>query len=170
MRTNGLNQIIVSEDDFMEVLYHESAVEHVVVADTKWVERFSHLCTLFELKTSLTWEQEQKIENDQYVKQCLSNWHLPELYADLDIENYLLSKCTTDVQRQRVILELDEFKSRDMNTVLRWLVFFVATLREHDMVWGVGRGSSVASYVLFLIGIHRVDSLEYELDIKEFLK
>jgi DNA polymerase III alpha subunit len=37
-------------------------------------------------------------------------------------------------------------------------------------VWGVGRGSSVASYVLFLIGVHRIDSMKYNLDYKEFLR
>jgi DNA polymerase III alpha subunit len=43
-------------------------------------------------------------------------------------------------------------------------------MRKNKIVWGVGRGSSVASYVLFLIGIHKVNSLKYNLDIKEFLK
>jgi DNA polymerase III alpha subunit len=43
-------------------------------------------------------------------------------------------------------------------------------MREHGVVWGVGRGSSVASYVLFLIGIHKIDSLYYDLPIDEFLK
>ena len=60
--------------------------------------------------------------------------------------------------------------SYDPKKVLRWLKYFDDTLREHNMIWGVGRGSSVASYVLFLLGVHRVDALEFELDIKEFLK
>jgi DNA polymerase III alpha subunit len=43
-------------------------------------------------------------------------------------------------------------------------------MKERNIVWGVGRGSSVASYVLFLIGTHKVDSVKYELDFNEFLK
>jgi DNA polymerase III alpha subunit len=43
-------------------------------------------------------------------------------------------------------------------------------MRENDIVWGVGRGSSVASYTLYLIGVHKIDSIKYELDINEFLK
>jgi DNA polymerase III alpha subunit len=34
----------------------------------------------------------------------------------------------------------------------------------------VGRGSSVASYVLFLIGVHKIDPIKYELPIEEFFK
>jgi DNA polymerase III alpha subunit len=48
--------------------------------------------------------------------------------------------------------------------------YLVDTLRKNIIVWGVGRGSSVASYILYLIGVHRIDSLYYDLDIAEFLK
>jgi len=34
----------------------------------------------------------------------------------------------------------------------------------------VGRGSSVSSYILYLIGIHRVDSLRYGFSISDYLK
>jgi DNA polymerase III alpha subunit len=34
----------------------------------------------------------------------------------------------------------------------------------------VGRGSSVASYVLYLLGVHRIDSMFYDLDPSEFLR
>jgi DNA polymerase III alpha subunit len=43
-------------------------------------------------------------------------------------------------------------------------------MRSNNIVWGVGRGSSVASYVLYLLGVHKVDSIKYGLDIREFLK
>ena len=43
-------------------------------------------------------------------------------------------------------------------------------MRDNGVIWGVGRGSSVASYVLYLIGIHKVDSMYYDLPINEFLR
>ncbi len=43
-------------------------------------------------------------------------------------------------------------------------------MRDNEVIWGVGRGSSVASYVLYLIGIHKVDSMYYDLPINEFLR
>jgi DNA polymerase III alpha subunit len=57
-----------------------------------------------------------------------------------------------------------------MLDLLRWLKFFVDTCRKEGIIWGVGRGSSVASYVLFLIGVHKIDSLKYNLDWQEFLR
>jgi DNA polymerase III alpha subunit len=62
------------------------------------------------------------------------------------------------------------FKERNMENVLRFMIFFVDFMRENNIVWGVGRGSSVASYCLFLIGVHKVNSLQHNLNIKEFLK
>ena len=51
-----------------------------------------------------------------------------------------------------------------------FMKYLVDTLRKNNIIWGVGRGSSVASYVLYLLGVHRIDSLYYDLDITEFLK
>jgi len=48
--------------------------------------------------------------------------------------------------------------------------YVVDTLRSNSIVWGVGRGSSVASYVLFIIGVHKIDSVKYKLAINEFFK
>jgi DNA polymerase III alpha subunit len=48
--------------------------------------------------------------------------------------------------------------------------YVVDTLRNNQVVWGVGRGSSVASYVLFIIGVHKIDSVKYKLPINEFFK
>ena len=54
--------------------------------------------------------------------------------------------------------------------LLCYLKYLVDTMREHNIVWGVGRGSSVASYCLYLLGVHKINSIKFELDIKEFLK
>ena len=75
-----------------------------------------------------------------------------------------------DETMQRVWEELDAFKERDMHNLLRYMIYLVDFMREHNIVWGVGRGSSVSSYVLYLIGIHKVDSIKYGLDINEFLR
>jgi DNA polymerase III alpha subunit len=48
--------------------------------------------------------------------------------------------------------------------------YIVDTLRKNQIVWGVGRGSSVASYALYLIGVHKIDSVKYDLPIGEFFK
>lgn len=98
------------------------------------------------------------------------NWHMPKEYRELDIAEYVLSLCKEDYELQRVGQELLLFQERDAFDLLRYMKYLVDTLRKNNVVWGVGRGSSVASYVLFLIGVHRIDSLYYNLDIEEFLK
>jgi DNA polymerase III alpha subunit len=66
--------------------------------------------------------------------------------------------------------ELDEYEMRGMLPLLQYMIYLVDFMRENDIVWGVGRGSSVASYVLYIIGVHRINSIQYDLDWKEFLR
>jgi len=98
------------------------------------------------------------------------NWRMPKEYKDLDIAEYVLGLCQQEHELQRVGQELLLYQERNLFDLLRYLKYLVDTLRKNNVVWGVGRGSSVASYVLFLIGVHRIDSLYYNLDIDEFLK
>ena len=98
------------------------------------------------------------------------NWHMPQEYRDMDIAAYILGLCQQEHELQRVGKELLLYQERDLFDLLRYLKYLVDTLRKNNVVWGVGRGSSVASYVLFLIGVHKIDSLYYNLDIEEFLK
>jgi DNA polymerase III alpha subunit len=98
------------------------------------------------------------------------NWRMPVEYKDIDIAEYVLGLCKADHELQRVGQELLLYQERDLFNLLRYLKYLVDTLRKNNVVWGVGRGSSVASYVLFLIGVHKIDSLYYNLDIEEFLK
>lgn len=99
-----------------------------------------------------------------------SNWKMPDEYQKLDIAAWLLEKCVTEEELQRVGTELLMYQERNLFDMLRFMKYFVDTLRKHSILWGVGRGSSVASYVLFLIGAHRIDSIFYDLPIDEFLK
>ncbi len=98
------------------------------------------------------------------------NWHMPKEYKELDIAAYVLGLCKEEHELQRVGEELILYQERDLFDLLRYLKYLIDTLRKNNIVWGVGRGSSVASYVLFLIGIHKIDSLYYNLNIDEFLK
>ena len=97
-------------------------------------------------------------------------WRMPDEYKELDIAEYILGLCKEDYELQRVAQELLLYQERDLFNLLRYLKYLVDTLRKNNLVWGVGRGSSVASYVLFLLGVHKIDSLHYQLDITEFLK
>jgi DNA polymerase III alpha subunit len=99
-----------------------------------------------------------------------NNWHMPVEYKDLDIAKYVLDLCKTEEELQRVGEELLLFQERDMFDLLRYMKYLVDVMRTNNIVWGVGRGSSVSSFVLYLIGIHKINSLYYDLSIDEFLK
>jgi DNA polymerase III alpha subunit len=97
------------------------------------------------------------------------NWFIPQDYCPNLVE-FLYGQCTTAEQTQRVDQELELFIKNDMYELLHVMKFVVDTLRENNVVWGVGRGSSVASYVLHLIGVHKIDSIKYNIPIEEFFK
>ena len=107
---------------------------------------------------------------EEFDRVLQSNWRMPKEYKELDIAVYVLGLCREDHELQRVGEELLLYQERDLFNLLRYLKYLVDTLRKHNVVWGVGRGSSVASYVLFLLGVHKIDSLYYDLSIDEFLK
>jgi len=98
------------------------------------------------------------------------NWFMPSEYKNLDIAQYILSLCKNEPELQRCGKELLMYQDRDLFNLLRYLKYLVDTMKEHDIIWGVGRGSSVSSYVLYLLGVHKIDSMYYDLNIEEFLR
>ncbi len=98
------------------------------------------------------------------------NWYIPGEYKDFDIAKFVLDQCKDEAELQRAGEELLLYQERDLFMLLRYLKYFVDTMRKNSIVWGVGRGSSVSSFVLYLIGVHKINSLFYQLDIEEFLK
>ena len=99
-----------------------------------------------------------------------TKWFIPNSYKDFDIAKFVIDQCSNDAELQRAAQELIMYQDRDMFGLLIYLKYLVDTMRKHNVIWGVGRGSSVASFVLYLIGVHRINSLYYDLPIDEFLK
>ncbi len=155
MKINETFQSVYNNQDIFDLLYqgHINLLPKLIVENEKEIETFS---------------QHSGITFDSGSTQS-ANWFLPAEYKDIDIEGYLVHVCPKE-NYQRLIEELQEFRARDMINLLRWLKYFVDTCRKKQIVWGVGRGSSVASYVLFLIGVHKIDPIRYNLDWREFLR
>ena len=99
---------------------------------------------------------------------CQGEWFMPDEYKNLNVHNYILTKELTQEETARAAEELAEFEQRGMINLLRYMIYLVNFMRENNIVWGVGRGSSVASYVLYLIGVHKINSIQYGLDWHEF--
>lgn len=107
---------------------------------------------------------------EEFDDKLQNNWHMPVEYQNMDIAKFVLDQCKNDSELQRAGQELLLFQERNMFTLLKYLKYLVDTMRNNNIVYGVGRGSSVASFVLFLLKVHRINSLYYDLPIEEFLR
>lgn len=163
---------ILKEKDILELIYQDKwdAVKSCITDQKDYIEKYNK--NVSENKDEFG--QIHTAENDDDVcgfdQQNRMNWFMPKEYKNFDIESYILNLAKTDQEQERVRYELDLFKTYAMLDVLVFLKYLIDTLRAKNIVWGVGRGSSVASYVLYLLGVHKVDSLKYDLDPKEFLR
>ena len=70
----------------------------------------------------------------------------------------------------RIIEEMNYFKSTNNLCFLSKIVDLIDKFRQEGVVWGVGRGSSCASLVMYLLCITDVNPLEYDISFVEFSK
>lgn len=110
------------------------------------------------------------------------DWNVPDEYFKLDAKRVIYTRLKAEfdannfsvddenIRIERVKSELVTWEERDLMNVLRLLMYVVDTFVETDTIWGTGRGSSCCSYVLYLIGVHDVDSIFYDLDITDFFR
>jgi DNA polymerase III alpha subunit len=160
----------ITEDDAVELLYQNPELDLTKLTfDDATKFNQSTQRTYYDI-SNLNVLGSLDISVEEYDRNNQSFWHIPEKYIKMDVAKYILDLCTTQEQLQRVGDELMLFLEKDLFDVLKLLIYISDTARKHKIVLGVGRGSSVSSYVLYLIGIHKVDSMLYDLDIKEFLK
>ena len=151
-----------TEDNTLEQLI-EGVIRH-------GPEILSHCQTSADLTSYLTRIDQERLQYPTPVSAADPNkWFMPLEYQDMDITAYLVERCPPQ-NYERLAQELALFEQNNMMSVLKFMKYLVDTLRENKVVWGVGRGSSVASYVLFLLGVHKIDSVKYDLPIEEFFK
>lgn len=163
MNIDHLGNPIFNEKDLFDALYRGHQIPTtILVENTTDINQFKEFLNL-EIYNELT---SDKRTFDQKKQQF---WFMPEEYRQMDIEGFLVHVCPKE-HYQRLIDELQEFRERDMLDLLRWLKYLVDTCRKNGILWGVGRGSSVSSYVLYLIGVHKIDPIKYNLDWREFLR
>ena len=106
----------------------------------------------------------------EYHANNQQQWFMPDEYKNMDIAKWVLDRCADQNELQRAGSELMEYAERDLLPLLQYLKYLVDTMRQNSIVWGVGRGSSVASFVLYIIGIHRIHSLKNNLNFNEFMR
>ena len=169
MKTDNYGQLILTEDDLCD-LYMRDPTRTI---KTCLVDDKINLDNIFlsnENLPTLVEYVESKLSLEEFDNNNQLQWQMPAEYYEIDIAKWVLDQCKTEEELQRAGDELIKFHDRNMFPLLKYLKYLVDTMRRNNIVWGVGRGSSVASYVLYLIGIHRINSLYYQLSVDEFLK
>lgn len=172
MKTDEYGQVILTTDDVLQGLYSGrlTDLDGIVLSDSDEVQRFQNAVKKnYNKFHTASIYQKPEINVAQFDADLQKNWFMPKDYYPNLVE-MLYGLCETDEQKDRVSQELELFIQHGMLDLLFYLKYLIDTMRSNNIVWGVGRGSSVASYVLYLLGVHKVDSLKYGLDIREFLK
>ena len=170
MIQNKFGELIFSESDVVDLLMQGRdpvSLGGMIVDDTVKLESWPDI---IDPVPDFCQQRFHNCTVPEFHAQQQANWHMPEEYKNLDIADHVLSLCQTQEQLQRCGQELLLYQERNLFDLLRYLKYLVDIMTENHIVWGVGRGSSVASYVLYKLGVHRIDSMYYNLDISEFLR
>ena len=168
-KINDHGDVIFSEEDVIELLYTDPDfdISKLYFND---IDKYSESLKELGIDLPVINTAPGRPTPEEFDKQNCDEWHMPESYYQINVLQWLLDKCQNDEEKFRVQMEYDLFEKKQFIRVLQFLIYFVDTLRANNIVWGVGRGSSVASFCLFLIGVHKINPMLYNLDITEFLR
>lgn len=172
VKTNEYGEVILDVNDVFESLYAGNLknLDQFRLDNKTVVAQFNKaVSSNADSLAKLTLHVSPELDLSEFDRQNQEYWFMPEEYSNMDIEGFLVNACPKQ-NYERLIEELVLFRQHNMIPLLKYLKYLVDTMRSNNIVWGVGRGSSVASYCLYLLGVHKIDSIKYELDINEFLK
>ena len=173
MKQNNYGEMIFNEDDVCDLLMQGRTVESLkrtLVDASVNLEKTALLLDCMPALVNYETLHDEAEPLEVFDRRLQQSWHMPQEYKDMDIAEYILGLCSTEAELQRCGHELLMYQERGLFNLLKFLKYLVDTMTDNRVIWGVGRGSSVASYVLYKLGVHRIDSMFYELDVEEFLR
>lgn len=166
MKITKYGEYILTEDDLFNFLYTNNGktIKHC------FTDKEIIMPSFIENPLICTEYIDKKLSIEEFDTIQQNNYYLPDKYKNLNIVQYILDLCKTETELQRVGQELLLFNKYNMLPLLNYLLYLVDIMKNNNIVWGVGRGSSVSSYVLYLLGVHKINSIYYDLSIDEFFK
>ena len=162
--TSRKNKILKGDDDWVNCF--------VIDKDDFSVKRYTQLNENIELHQ----KEVIDIPDDSW------KWNIPEEYSKMNVKAFIFNKFGEEIKRntlsdigiekrkKRILKELKLWESINGDDLLKTLIYIVDTLNKENIVWGTGRGSSCCSYILYLIGVHDVDSVKYDLNTTDFFR
>lgn len=158
-------------------------INKMLSGDDNWINCFVVDPDEFSVKRYNVLTDGEKLKEKQSlnISDNAFEWNIPDTYKNLSVDNVIYSifndeagfiDDVSEIDRRynRIKLELELWKSNGLYDLLKALMFIIDTFNENNIIWGTGRGSSCCSYVLYLIGVHDVDSVHYDLDITDFFR
>lgn len=177
MKTSKFGEIIYEQDEVFDILMHDiNPYSQNFQPGPFQIEKEGKDINVEKINKLVGYDAlVEYIDNpglsvEEFDKLNQQEWYMPDSYKEMDIAKHILDLCKTDAELQRVGEELLLYMERDLFDLLRYLVYLVDIMELNNVIWGVGRGSSVSSYVLYLLKVHRIDSMFYKLDPREFLR
>jgi DNA polymerase III alpha subunit len=171
VKTDRYGNVVLSTKECREALLRGHRLDGARLVDADEVARFNRLSEkVLGRMATVKGPETVDMDVEDYHALRAAVWNIPDEYKAIDMREMLLGLCSTPEETTRVTIELAMFEERNLFPLLQFMVFLVDHMRRNKIVWGVGRGSSVASYCLYLLGVHKIDSVRYELPIEEFLK
>jgi DNA polymerase III alpha subunit len=106
--------------------------------------------------------------NEEVTPKIICDMH----YGDIIDELIGTHRDDTDesLHKDRLAKEIDFFVKSDNMSLLGSIKALIKQFKSDNIVWGVGRGSSCASYVLYLLEVHDVNPILFSIPFSEFSK
>lgn len=171
INTDKYGNALLTVEEGKKALLGGMDIDFAVFDNAREVDQYKRFSEqVIGYKAVIRVPENQDLDMRTYHQNRAEDWNIPDYYKTLDAKEFILMLCTTKSEIDRVEMEYAMFEERGLVPLLQFLIYIIDYMRKYEIVWGVGRGSSVASYCLYLLGVHKIDSLKYDLPIEEFLK
>lgn len=154
--------VTVTNSSVSDYIHYPTPRLHVEVIDES-VEQFNKFNA-----TPITIKRE--------LKKFDSSWTIPKYYLSLDLDKIIIEKFLNSEESKiqkyeklnRIEQELRLIHNQQLDDVFKCILYCMDQFKENNITYGVGRGSSVSSYILYILDVHCVDSFKYNLDYYDF--
>ena len=174
MISNEYGQVKFTSDEIISMIYCGQNIDDCGFEDQQELHKHNSYSKNFGIE-HLSDIKTIKDSPIDYHATLSSNWKMPDHIKNMDVFHYLSDQLvakgyTGNEYKQRLLDEFNEYKSRNMLNVIKFLKYLMDTCMANNIVLGIGRGSSVSSLLLHLLDVHYIDPVKYNLDYKEFLR
>ena len=125
--------------------------------------------------------RDSKLFKEKYNKDISSSGEEIEMAPDTTYDESDLKKIidgislprdntNSKLHNERLQKELDYFNNNNLNYIIVKMYSLIKQFKEDNVIWGVGRGSSCACYIFYLLEVHDINPIKFDIDFREFSK